>query len=392
MATISVNGAAPKWGGPRRRALKEAGMLADRFMAAARHVGLFRETTSAAGIPGLAGPQVIHVELGDRPYLMVRILSGQLMDDFVGQAERLAAGMRVDRVRITQRARGYLKVELDPEDPLGVDVPVADPIASGVWPIEFGRLETGKILAESLVNCGHLAVQGQTGSGKSRWLYGVLSQLAGASQVQVSGIDPTAKLLGPWQGTSQGSLICTDASYEAMEATSADLVADMRRRISAIPEDLDYLPVSRENPLRVIVLEEWANALTIASVAKGKAKGLDTDLGKNVQMLLAEGRKAGFRILMVSQRMEANLIGAFNRDNVSHRFSFRVFSKEGMRMLHEGIPDDVAAAHMTADPGIALVQAPTIPLARLRAPTVSSYSEYRNRVLAAHNAAWNTAA
>lgn len=367
-------------------------MLADRFMAAARHVGLFRETTSAAGIPGLAGPQVIHVELGDRPYLMVRILSGQLMDDFVGQAERLAAGMRVDRVRITQRARGYLKVELDPEDPLGVDVPVADPIASGVWPIEFGRLETGKILAESLVNCGHLAVQGQTGSGKSRWLYGVLSQLAGASQVQVSGIDPTAKLLGPWQGTSQGSLICTDASYEAMEATSADLVADMRRRISAIPEDLDYLPVSRENPLRVIVLEEWANALTIASVAKGKAKGLDTDLGKNVQMLLAEGRKAGFRILMVSQRMEANLIGAFNRDNVSHRFSFRVFSKEGMRMLHEGIPDDVAAAHMTADPGIALVQAPTIPLARLRAPTVSSYSEYRNRVLAAHNAAWNTAA
>src|SRR5690606_12648674 len=106
-------------------------------------------------------------------------------------------------------------------------------------------------------------------SGKSRWLYGVLSQLAGASHVQISGIDPTAKLLGPWQGTSQGSLICTDAGYDAMEKTSADLVADMRQRIQAIPEDLDYLPVNRENPLRLVVLEEWANVLTIASIAKG---------------------------------------------------------------------------------------------------------------------------
>lgn len=392
MATISVNGAAPKWGGPRRRAFKQAGQLANRFAAAAHHVGLFRETTSAAGIPGLTGPQVIHVELGDRPYLMVRTLSGQLTGDFAGQADRLAAGMRVDRVRITQRAHGYLKVEINPEDPLGVHMPAADPIASGTWPIEFGRLETGKILAESLVNCGNLAVQGQTGSGKSRWLYGVLSQLAGASQIQISGIDPTAKLLGPWQGTNQGSLICTDADYEAMEETTDKLVVDMRQRIESIPADLDYLPVSRENPLRFIVLEEWANALTIASIATGKTKGLDTKLGRNVQMMLAEGRKAGFRILMVSQRMEAGLVGAFNRDNISHRFSFRVFSKEGLKMLHEGISDDVAAAHMTADPGIALVQAPTIPLARLRAPTIASYSDYRNKILAAHHGTLNTAA
>src|SRR5690606_29962046 len=132
--------------------------------------------------------------------------------------------------------------------------------------------------------------------------------------------------------------------------------------------------------------------LTIASIAKGKSKGLDTELGRNVQMLLAESRKAGFRILMVSQRMEANLVGAFNRDNLSHRFSFRTASREGVKMLHEGVPDDVAAAHMTADPGIALVQAPTVPLARLRAPTVASYSDYLHRVTSAHDYGARTAA
>lgn len=379
-ATISVDGAAPKWGGPRRRAVKQASRLSNQFAAAAQHLGLFRETTSAAGIPGLVGPQVIHAEMGVRPYLMVKLASGQTPADYVAGADRLAAGMRVERVRITERARGYIKVEINPEDPLGVAVPAADPISSGTWAIEFGRLETGKILAESLLDAGHLAAQGQTGSGKSRWLYGVLSQLAGASHVQISGIDPTGKLLGPWEGTEQGSLISTSATYADQEDISDRLVTDMRARIAAIPRHLDYLPVSKEHPLRVVVLEEWGNVLVNAGLAQNKSKGLDTRLGKNVQMLLAEGRKAGIRIVLATQRMEANLVGALNRDNISHRFSFRVLSKEAVKFLHEGISDDIAAAHTTAQPGIALVQAPNIPLARLRAPTIASYSDYLERV------------
>lgn len=392
MATISVNGAVPKWGGPRRRALQLGAQLAQRFSAAAYHVGLFRETTSAAGIPGLAGPQVTHVDLGDRPYLMVRMLPGQVLDDFAAHADRLAHGMQVERIRITQRSYCLLRVDINPPDPLAEGRPLGEPVSSAMWPISFGVLEDGSELRESLVNCGHLAAQGQTRSGKTRWVYGLLGQLAGAAQIEIAGIDPTGKLLGPWQDTPQGSVICADSAYEAMERTSRQLVEDMRDRIRAIPRDLDVLPVTREFPLRVVVLEEWANVLTIAAIAKGKAKGLDTELGRNVQMLLAESHKAGYRCLLLTQRMEATLIGAFNRDNISHRFSFRTASREGLKMLHEGVPDDVVVAHMTADPGIALVQAPTVPLARLRAPIVASYSDYLHRVTSACDYGARTAA
>jgi S-DNA-T family DNA segregation ATPase FtsK/SpoIIIE len=187
-------------------------------------------------------------------------------------------------------------------------------------------------------------------------------------------------------------VICADSDYDAMERASRVLVEDMRSRIREIPRHLDVLPVSREFPLRLVVLEEWANALTIASIAKGKAKGLDTELGRNVQMLLAEGHKVGFRCLLLMQRMDAALIGSFNRDNISHRISHRTASKDGLKLLHEHIDDITAERHATEDPGIALVQAPGIPLARLRAHTIASYSDYLDRIDTARNAAWNTAA
>ena len=241
------------------------------------------------------------------------------------------------------------------------------------------------------MDCGHLAAQGQTRSGKTRWVYGLLGQLAGAAQIEIAGIDPTGKLLGPWQDTPQGSVICADSAYEVMERASRQLVDDMRDRIRAIPRDLDVLPVSREFPLRLVVLEEWANALTIASIAKGKAKGLDTELGRNVQMLLAEGHKVGYRCLLLTQRMDGTLVGTFNRDNISHRVSFRTASKDGLKLLHEHIDDITAEQHATEDPGIALVQAPSMPLARLRAHTIASYSDYLGRIDAVQHAAWTTA-
>ena len=391
MATISENGAAPRWGGPRRRALKLGAQLVSRFSAAAHHVGLFRETSSSAGIPGLTGPRVLHVEVGGRPYLMVKALPGQVLADFVEHTDRLAAGMRVDRVRITERAHGVFRVDINPPDPLAEGRPLGAPIGSGMWPISFGVLENGSELRESLVDCGHLAAQGQTRSGKTRWVYGLLGQLAGAAQIEIAGIDPTGKLLGPWQDTPQGSVICADSAYEVMERASRQLVDDMRDRIRAIPRDLDVLPVSREFPLRLVVLEEWANALTIASIAKGKAKGLDTELGRNVQMLLAEGHKVGYRCLLLTQRMDGTLVGTFNRDNISHRVSFRTASKDGLKLLHEHIDDITAEQHATEDPGIALVQAPSMPLARLRAHTIASYSDYLGRIDAVQHAAWTTA-
>lgn len=354
MATVTINGAAPKRGGSRRQIIEQATQLAQKFSAAATNSGLYKEFTSAAGCSGLTGPTVTHVDLGDRPYLMVRASPAQLLSDYLDQHERLAEGLSVPRVRITQRAHGIIRIDLNPPDPLVNDVDQADTLASGLWPVQFGALENGAMLRESLVDCGHLAAQGQTRGGKTRWAYGVLGQLAGARDIEIAGIDPTAKLLGPWSGHPQGSdRLTADSSYDAMEQTASELVSDMRERIRSIPRHLDTLPIGRDFPLRLVVLEEWSNALTLAGIAKNKAKGLDTDLGKYVQILLAESHKAGYRLLTMAQRFDAGVVGSLNRDNISHRFSFRTASKDGLKMLHESIEDFTADEHSVAQPGIA---------------------------------------
>lgn len=391
MSTVSVDGTAPCGRSPRREALRTATRYANRFAAAVS--ALHRDTVSASGIPGVSGPQVTHVELGRSPYIMVRLLPGQMPSDVEQLADRIACALAVRRIRVTERIPGTVRIDLNPPPEFANDPhAMPSPLDNGLFQVEFGQTPTGTILRESLVDTGHLASQGQTGSGKTRWSYSVLAQLSGARHVVIDGIDPTGKLLGPWENHAQTGLICGTSEYEAMEATSADLVKLMRRRIADIPRDQDSLPVGADHPLRLVYLEEWGNALIMASIATGKAKGLDTPLGKNISMLLAESRKAGMRLVLVSQRFDSSLIGGGNRDNISHRFSFRTASKDGLKMLHDHITDDLAELHAAERAGIALIQTPTHPLQRIRAAHVPSYSDYLAAVDRSRGGAVDTAA
>ncbi|HEX2289532.1 MAG TPA: hypothetical protein VHH53_04920 [Pseudonocardiaceae bacterium] len=50
--------------------------------------------------------------------LLVRMLPGQLVDDFHAQAHRIAAGMNVPMVRVTPCGHGLIKVALLDHEPL----------------------------------------------------------------------------------------------------------------------------------------------------------------------------------------------------------------------------------------------------------------------------------
>lgn len=378
---LTVNGTAPNVGAvPRRQYEHRANKLARNWSSAMDIAGLAREFTTASGSSGIDSPRVAHIDLGEFPYLMVRIPSGRLLADFEEAHDRIATALGCTRLQFVRRGQSFLKVYLDPPDPLTEQVSAPQGVDSGLWPVEFGRLENGQRLTESLFDAGHLAAQGQTRSGKSRWVMSVLSQLTTASHLEIAGIDPTAKLLGPWHDHPSGSHIAATSDYAEIERVTKQLVQEMRERIAAIPRNQDKLTPSREYPLRLVVLEEWANVLTLASIAKNKAKGLDTEVGKHVQMLLAESHKAGYRILMLSQRMDGSLVGGFNRDNFSHRFSFRTASREGLKMLHEGVGDLVALRHRIERPAVSLVETPEQPLQRMRAHEMPSYEQYLKSV------------
>jgi hypothetical protein len=71
---------------------------------------LAHHTVTAARLPLLVAPQVQSVDPGPPVTLVVRMLPGQVVEDFQAQAHRIAAGMDVPMVRIMPCGHGLIKV------------------------------------------------------------------------------------------------------------------------------------------------------------------------------------------------------------------------------------------------------------------------------------------
>jgi hypothetical protein len=74
--------------------------------------GLARHSSTAGRIPLVVVPQVQLVEPGPPVALVVRMLPGQIVDDFQAQAHRIAAGMNVPMVHVTPYGHSLIKVAL----------------------------------------------------------------------------------------------------------------------------------------------------------------------------------------------------------------------------------------------------------------------------------------
>ena len=72
----------------------------------------------------MVAPQVQSVDPGPPVTLLVRMLPGQVVDDFDTEAHRLAAGMDVPMVSITPCGHGWIKVALLGHVPLRAVMPV----------------------------------------------------------------------------------------------------------------------------------------------------------------------------------------------------------------------------------------------------------------------------
>lgn len=73
---------------------------------------LARHSVTPARIPVTVAPQVHSVELGPPMTLLVRMLPGQVVDDFQAQAHRIAGAMDVPAVQIESDEPGWVKVML----------------------------------------------------------------------------------------------------------------------------------------------------------------------------------------------------------------------------------------------------------------------------------------
>jgi hypothetical protein len=337
---------------------------------------LVHHTTSAARIPHTSVPQLVAVEAGPPLTLVVRMLPGQVVDDYRAQAHRIAEGMGVPMVRVTPFRHGWLRVALLVRDPLTTPMPLPyrPPGTPAAAPVLLGADEFGKPVTISFAERVHLIVQGRTGSGKSRLSYAVLQQLAAAPDALIAGCDPSSVLLRPFAGSRHARWQSLGADVDEHARLLDALVAELDARLARIPQRADVLPLDAVTPTLFVVLEEWLALLGMA----GSDRKLRERLAVAARRLAAEGGKVGIRVIMLPQRAEANEVGgSLLRGQFAYRVSLPVDNVDAVRLLHPAATIAEAEAHVRAGiPGVALVDAPGRTFGRLRTPWMPDYGTY----------------
>jgi hypothetical protein len=337
---------------------------------------LAHRSVTAGGLPCTSTPLVCSADPGPPVTLVVRMLPGQVVDDFQAQAHRIAEGMGVPMVRITHYGHGWIKVVLLARDPLTTPMPLPTRTAgtSACAPVLLGADEYGQPVVIDFTERVHLIVQGRTGSGKSRFSYSLLQQLAAAPDAIIAGSDPSSVLLRPFASTRHAPWQVLGADIGAHAELLNDLVEEMDSRLAAIPDRYDVLPLTAGYPMVFVVLEEWLALLGLA----GPDRKLRDRLTVAVRRLAAESGKVNMRLIMLPQRAEANeLGGGLLRGQFAYRLTLPVDNVEAIRLLHPTVPVPLAEAHVThGQPGVALYHAPGRDLGRLRTPWMPDYGAY----------------
>jgi hypothetical protein len=326
----------------------------------------------AAGVT-VSAPRIGGVRLDDDGRVTsatVELLPGQTLRQYRDVAAQLAAALGCARVRFEPMAGApmWVRLHLLDADPLARSLSWERYLPAGLVAVR----ESGDWLALPWEQRTHAIAQGQTGSGKSHWLYGQLAALAGRRDVLVAGVDPSGLLFAPWAGHPGAEWRASglaDGLADALRVLRA-LVDEMDRRLALLPAGVDVLATDHRTPLLAVVLEEYAGLIRAAQLA---GKPIEAQARALVARLLQEGRKVGVRCLLVSQRADTTIVDGIVRDQCALRVSF-ASSAEGLRMLHPAGSVD-ADEHADADPGVAVVTAPRIGTIRGRGVDLS-YRRY----------------
>lgn len=328
--------------------------------------GVSRAVDSPIAGTSVRTPRVTNVQLALSPVrLTVQLIPGMGPEELARAGRLIAPHLGGIALRVTDRGHGWVLVDILTTDPLAGSHTTI-PWVSGIY---LGRDEHGQDV--TVPELPHTLVVGSTGAGKSTQVYSLITQSLMKPHTRVCGIDPSNTTL---RGFPREDAVCGLGDPEAIEGFLTDLVAELDRRMSALPADSDLLPISDEYPRTLIVLEEYVSLIRALEIADKK---LCTRVRGLIARILLEGRKVRMSVLTVAQRPDANYLGGLERAQHGLRIAFRLDTAEGLKMT---IPEavDQAAEHAAAPAGVALVAMPGRPLTRLQAPYVS-YADYVRR-------------
>jgi hypothetical protein len=229
--------------------------------------------------------------------LLIRMVTGQIPDDFAAAAERLAHTFGARAVKALPGPRyGEAVLLVMRGDPLRATVaPLAVPDVPDFTALPLGVREDGALYLLRLFGTQVLIV-GATGAGKGSVIWSLLRALAGGIRtglVQVWGLDPKG-------GMELG--IGLDL-FTRFACKNAEAMADMLDEALAIVQERTarLMGVTRQHiptvadPLYLIVIDELA-ALTSYADRKTKER-IKSSLG----LLLTQGRAVGVHVVAAIQ-------------------------------------------------------------------------------------------
>ncbi|WP_310961566.1 FtsK/SpoIIIE domain-containing protein [Nocardioides terrisoli] len=347
-----------------------------RARAAMRRVWVYRRQWQPAMVT--AG---LDVRIGQRQYLpelrrvrstgsvdrvTVRMLSGQILDDYAEMAERLALSLdavecRVRTVPPTRRHRREIELWFLVFDPLEEVVPVIDaPAVADFASLPVARREDGGLFGLRLLG-SHVLVVGATGSGKGSVLWSLVNVLAPAVRCQLVELwvcDPKGGM-----EFAAGAPMFHRYSYgdgaaaepNAYEGGFADFLEDavavMRQRQRRLRGITRLHEPTCGDPLVVVLVDELASLTAYVTDREARNR-----IKAALSLLLSQGRAVGVVVVAALQDPRKEVLPF--RDLFPTRIALRLTEPEQVDMtLGEGARRRGAACDRISEalPGVGYV-------------------------------------
>ncbi|MBY4569032.1 hypothetical protein ACN95_03230 [Gordonia sihwensis] len=253
------------------------------------------------------------------------------------------------------------------------------------------------ITLDLLDTAGHWIVQGSTRSGKTAFIYGVLAQAASMRNVVCRIVDPTGIIALPFSAFDPHSVApepgsTGDERFSQVADFLDNEVHQMDLRIAELTrswrDKIDQ--TTPEEPLRLIVIEEYAGVLEAAAAEDAKAgrkkNTTPARIESSLARLTAEGAKAAVRVVLMTQRASSQVLNTDTRGNFAVRISFKVEAKESLNMLHDDLGPEWVQEIKKYKNGVGVVQLPGEEIRKFRAgllgePGDSIFEEFTRQIL-----------
>lgn len=282
------------------------------------------------------GPSIIRLKLLPRP--------GQRLAELLKYTDDLQREMELERPPVISNLSGTRFVVVDVPRPSPQPVPLAAALGlapAGLAAVSFpvGLTPSGEVRWLELPRLPHMLVGGTSGSGKSVFLYSLITALAALNRpdtLQLVLVDPKQTDFHFFEKLPhvRGNRVLEEAS-EAVVMLQELLTIEMPHRTKLLKEQncLNIHEYRREPrpenmPFLVVVIDEFADL--VQSFTDRKAR---KDFEEGIGRLAQRTRSVGIHLVIATQRPDTTVIFGNLKNNLDCRVALRLASNTDSRVI-----------------------------------------------------------